>query len=221
MPLRELGNSARIVSRASDCESCQDLQAGTCHIGSGSMNWRCMYYVSHRYDARRITQLPKTVCTLAAAMNHQMVMRRKNSMWKKHDLASKQQICKLQYSLTQQLIAAVQFIAKACTSAACWSGHAFSVCCSCSSPSSCAAAIKCCFPCCGQMLHCLACNGQIVWTSLCAMHVLRLDPMQTSQHADIKACSIAGCICAQLYFPLLECQYASFELPLSHSHVLC
>ena len=129
-----------------------------------------------------VSQLLQTACTLAVARNHQMVMRRKNSMWKKHDLASKQQICKLQYSLTQQLITAVQFIAEACTSAACWSGHAFSVCCSCSSPSSCAAAMKCCFPCCGQMLHCLACNAQMVWTSLCAMDVMRLD------HADITAC---------------------------------
>ncbi len=71
-----------------------------------------------------VSQLSQIICTLAAAM---MVMRRKNSIWKKHDLASKQQMCKLQYSLTQQLIAAVQFIAEACTSAACWSGHAPSV----------------------------------------------------------------------------------------------
>ena len=61
MPLSESGDSARIVSRASDCDLCQDLQAGTCHIGSGSMNWRCMYYVSHRHDARRITAVTNSL----------------------------------------------------------------------------------------------------------------------------------------------------------------
>lgn len=43
--------------------------------------------------------------------------------------------------------------------------------------------------------------------------------MQTSQHADIKACSMLGCICAQLYTPLLECQYALNYLV--YIHMFC